>query len=528
MRPLNELPKLPDKALIDAEKARRSFYEFVRQAWSVIEPGTQFIPSPHIQVICEHLEACTKGEIKRLLINLPPRHGKSSLVSVLWPLWIWASDPTHKFLCAAYRAALAVRDSTKSMRVIDSPWYQKNWGDKFGITIRQAQKIENTEAGFRLITSVVGGATGDGGDTLILDDPHSVTQAASDAEREHAEVWFNETWSTRLNNMKTGVMACIMQRLHERDISGIILEQGGWDHLCLPAEFDGISRSTSLGYYDWRKTKGELLCPDRFGPGELEQLKRVLGEYGTSGQLQQDPSPQGGGILKVDCFKVIDGIPQCFYIVQSLDVAFKAGAENDETAFQAWGVFKMRDGRNGVVLLDAWGDRMTYPELRRKIVGDPDSCKKGEWMQEYGGDVATGRPARRADVMLVEDKAAGQSLIQDLHEANVPVIKYNPGRADKVLRANIVAPIVELGVVHVPASRLEGHEGKPMTWARPFVEQARKFPVAAHDDHVDCFTQVMIYLRDRGMFDLAFVKKDPVNERDYHGERARRVNPYAS
>jgi len=213
--------------------------------------------------------------------------------------------------------------------------------------------------------------------------------------------------------------------------------------------------------------------------------------------------------------------------VQSLDTAYTAQTTNDPSAFTVWGLFKEPGtGKTCVALLDAWGEHMTYPQLREKMVGDKSKGIKGEWQQEYGGNLEHGISPRRADLILIEEKGSGISLCQDLQVAGVPVVKFNPGNADKVNRAHQVAPIVELGVVHVIASELEGQEKLPMTWARDFIEQCRKFPVGKHDDYVDTFTQVMIYLRSIGSFELAYIPRETPRDRDYHEERQRRVNPY--
>jgi hypothetical protein len=326
---------LKPEVLLDAikrEQKRRaasaSLYEFVQQAWHVVEPGVPFIPSWHIEEICEHLEAITAGEIRKLLINIPPRHSKSTIVSVMWPMWEWLTDPSHKYLCASYSGTLSIRDNLKARRLIQSPWYQERWGHMFRLAGDQnaKQRFENDRTGYRLATSVGGTATGEGGSRLILDDPHSAQEAQSDVIRDSALEWFDMVWSTRLNDPKKDAMVTIMQRLHERDISGHILADiGGWEHLMIPAEWDGVRRKTSLGPYDPRQKKGELICPERFGEKEITELKQLLGSYGTSGQLQQDPVPSEGGILKTKEFQLWPadkGLPQFEYILQSYDCAF--------------------------------------------------------------------------------------------------------------------------------------------------------------------------------------------------------------
>ena len=514
------------EATLIAEKRRRtaelSLYEFVKQAWHVVEPGVPFVHGWHLEIICEHLQAITDGEIRHLLINIPPRHAKSTIVSVMWPCWEWIHRPHEKYLCASYSGTLSTRDNLKARRLVTSPWYTDRWGGTFVMTSDQNQKtrFENDKTGYRIASSVGGTATGEGGSRLILDDPHGAQDAQSDAMRETAIEWFDMVWSTRLNDPKRDAMVTIMQRLHEGDVSGRILELGGWEHLCLPAEYDCAKRSTKVeSLYDPRTTRGELLWPDRFGEEELTRLKLQLGEYGTAGQLQQQPNPPGGGILKTDNIKMwgkdLD-MPRFEYVVQSYDTAFTEKTTGDPSGFIALGVFN-EGGKKGALLLDAWDEHLSYPKLRSKVVD--------EWHSVYGkceGDI--NKRGRRADVVLIEAKASGQSLIQDLRQANIPVIPYNPGKADKITRAHLIAPILELGCVYVPESSKQ--PGQYVTWARPFIDQLTKFPNAEHDEYADCLTQALILLRDQGRFELEYAPDDIDEDREYTKKSAR-VNPYA-
>ena len=502
-------------------KAESNLYEFVKQSWHVVEPSIPFIQSWHIEEICEHLEAITIGDIKRLLINIPPRHSKSTIVSVMWPAWEWIVNPQQKFLCASYSGILSTRDNLKTRRLLQSNWYQDRWKHMFALSGDQnaKQRFENNKTGYRLATSVGGTATGEGGSRLILDDPHGAQAAQSDVMRNSDLEWFDMVWSTRLNNPKTDIMVTVMQRLHERDISGHILDDiKGWEHICIPAEWDGKSRKTILGPYDPRKVKGELICPERFGKKEITNLKQLLGSYGTAGQLQQDPTPSEGGILKTDNFKLWpskSGLPPFEYILQSYDCAFTEKTTGDPTACTVWAMFTHKGERNAM-LIDAWDEHLSYPDLRAKAIKD--------WTTEYGGmtkDSPYSR-ARRPDRILVEAKASGQSLLQDLRLARVPAVGYNPGYADKVSRAHQAAPTLELGMIWIPESGK--NPGQPVSWAAAFLKQLGKFPVAEHDDYVDTFTQAIIYLKNDGWFELPQAKDiDEVRI-----SKKPRINPYAA
>ena len=371
-------------------------------------------------------------------------------------------------------------------------------------------------------TTFVLTATGEGGSRLLLDDPHGAQDAQSDAMRGAAIEWFDQVWSTRMNDPKRDAMVTIMQRLHEDDVSGRILALGGWEHVCLPAEYEvPKKRSTTIIFkegYDPRQQPGSLLWPERFGEQELKNLKAQLGEYGTAGQLQQRPAPAGGGILKTKHFQLWPKdreLPVFDYIVQSYDGAYddNSMSDNDPTACTVWGCFTWK-GEAGAMLLDAWDEHLGYPAFRKKVLED--------WKSPYGR--REGRKGRRADVVLMENKSAGISILQDLRDANIPAIPYNPGKNSKIMRAHAVAPVHELDCVYVLESSAE--PGEFVQWARPFIEQVGKFPNATHDDYVDTYTQALHLLRDQGRFEqLPIHEEPPPEELPY---RKKKGNPYAS
>jgi hypothetical protein len=279
--------------LVKAEKARRSVKEFVRQAWHVLEPCTPFVCGIHIDAICSHLQAVTEGQIPHLIINVPPGHAKSLLVCVFLPAWVWIEHPESRWLFASYREPLAIRDSLKCRRLIESDWYQQRWGNRFQLREDQNQKqrFENDRTGYRVVVPM-SAVTGERSDYVVVDDPHSVDQAASDAERTAAVDWWNGSMSTRLNDPSKGHKIVVQQRLHESDLTGDLLLRGGYEHLCLPAEFEPECRCcTSIGWKDPRTEAGELLWPQRLDHAVLEELKATLGSYRYAGQFQQRPAP---------------------------------------------------------------------------------------------------------------------------------------------------------------------------------------------------------------------------------------------
>jgi predicted phage terminase large subunit-like protein len=473
-------------AEIDAERARRSLAEFVRQAWLIVEPSTPFVPGWHIDAIIEHLEAVSRGQIRNLLINVPPRHMKSLLVSVFWPAWEWLRWPERRWLYSSYAATLSTRDSLNCRRLIESPWYQSRWGHVFALTGDQNAKtrFDNNRSGYRLSTSVGGSVTGEGGDRIVCDDPHKVDEVESDSVRKSTITWWGRVMSTRVNDPKTAARIVVMQRCHQQDLSGHLLEEGGWEHLCLPAEYEGTKCVTSIGWSDPREQMDELLWHERFGPTEIEGLKRSLGSYGAAGQLQQRPSPAGGGIFKRHWFRiwqppganlppilvrypdgtdrliVAEDIGKVDEQAQSWDCAFKGLETSDYVVGQVWG----RLGARYLLLYQERG-RMDYPATLRAV-----------------RNVSQLWP--NCSAKLIEDKANGSAVIQMLAREIPGIIPVNP-EGGKIGRAAAISPLIEAGNVYLPHPQL-------FPWVNDFIEECVSFPNGAHDDQVDAMTQMLI------------------------------------
>lgn len=508
--------------LIDAIKREKAYREaessliaFTRYAFPIVEPGVEFNDNWHLHAIAEHLEAVSTGEIKNLLVNIPPGCMKSILVSVMWPAWEWLLNPTLRYLGASYGVDLAIRDAMKAKEIITSDWYSDRWGSRVQIKQGQDQKVkyELNSGGWRIATSVGGRATGEHPDRKIVDDPHSAAQADSDAERLTALNWFDRTLATR-GESRGARTVVVMQRLHELDLSGHILaDVGGYEHLCLPMKYEGSSHKTSIGFTDPRTIKGGSLWPEMFNDESVARLEKTLGTYATAGQLQQRPAPEGGGILKEDYFQLWPSgkdIPEFLFILQSWDTAYSEDkTANDPSAMTAWGVFA-HQGKNCVMLLDVVNEHMAYPVLKKRVID--------EWNAQYG------TAAQRANVPLIEKKASGQSIIQDLRVSKMPVIPYNPGRASKTQRTHAVAPIHETCVVYIRESSTK--KGEFVKWAKDFVAQVTTFPAAAHDDMHDTYTQALSYLRDTGWIATPSVEVE--EDEDYADDNRPTRNPYAS
>ncbi len=455
--------------------AQRSLADFIRLGWRYIDPAT-YIPNWHIDAIAEHLEAVNRGDIRRLIINIPPRHMKSIAVSVAWPAWTWAQNdaaaplmgPKVRFLASSYAHSLSIRDSVKCRRLIESPWYQRNWGGQFAFTSDQNTKIrfENDHHGYRIATSVDGTTTGEGGDVVLVDDPLSASEAGNQNARKAVTSWWDDVMSTRLNDAKTGAYVVIMQRLHEQDLVGHILERAGadWTHLCLPARYE--SDHPHVWARDPRREHGELLWPARQGETEVSRLETALGPYGAAGQLQQRPAPREGGIFKIDWWKYYNpaALPPVKRIVQSWDTAFKTKSTNDYSVCTTWA-----ETESGYYLIHLWKERVEFPELKRIVASLSNKYQP--------------------NAILVEDKASGQSLLQEMQrETKLPMIPIKVD-SDKVSRANAVTPLIQAGLVHLP-------DGAP--WVADYITSLAGFPTAAHDDDVDSTSQALNYLSHGG------------------------------
>lgn len=458
-----------------APAAEARLMEFCRQAWPVLEPATPYIPGWHLEAVCEHLEAVCEGQILRLVINMPPRHMKSLAVSVFWPAWVWTRHPERRFLFASYARALAVRDSLKCRRLIGGVWYQNCWGRRFALCADQnaRERFENDRTGFRLATSVGGQVTGEGGDYVIADDPHNAREAQSDKKRRNVLEWWDQAMSTRCNNPQTGAHVIVMQRLHERDLSGHVLEQGGYVHLVLPASWEGrrifstAPHNLGLRVEDPRTEPDAPLWPQRFDKRSLARLALALGSYGAAGQLQQRPAPVSGGIFKLHWWRRCTGAPDVGLTVQSWDTAFKTGANNAYSVGQTW-----RAATNGYYLLDQRRERLEYPELRRLLI---------ELYEQW-----------KPDVVLVEDKASGQSLVQELKRSTrLPLLAVRVVDGDKALRAHAVSPFVESGKVFLP------HKAP---WLDAFLDELTRFPNSAYADQTDALTQALQYMQAKARF----------------------------
>lgn len=480
----------------DADRLAEDFRAFIRAAWHVLEPSNPFVANWHIDAMCDHLAAARTGEIRQLLINIPPRHMKSMTVAVLWPVWLWATNPALRFLTASYADDAVTRDTKKSRRLLQSDWFRLYWPAlQLVRDANRADRYENTATGHRIAATVGGkGGTGEGGDILILDDPQQPTIAGSATQRQKAIDWYRDTLASRFNDPRTYVQIVIMQRLHENDLAGYLLEQGGWTHLCVPARYE--PQHPFVWPDDPRTVEGELLWPERLPGAELDKLAAHMTSHVAAGQLQQRPAPREGAILKRQwwrCFppallepvrdggveRMPVGLPAFRRIVCSWDTAFKAKTTSDYVAGQVWGV----SGPDRY-LLRVFHERASLQETERAMLEQRD------WVLRYWPRVPL--------TILVEKSANGVEILEAL-KREVPGMLPVTVSVDKVLRAEAAASDLESGNVFLPGRLSETGSGpeSPLAWVTDLVEECAVFPNGAHDDQVDAFTQAINWTRAR-------------------------------
>jgi predicted phage terminase large subunit-like protein len=450
-------------------QAEQSLASFVRQSWDVLEPARPFLSNWHIDLICEYLELAAQGECKRLIINIPPRYMKSTIATICFPVWVWLKDPQKRFIASSYAASLSLKHSMDRRTLIESAWFQKGWRRRFSIRGDQNTKsdFQNNKRGAMLATSVGGSSTGRGGDILLVDDPHDPQQAASDKERVKAIDWFDKTFERRLDDKKKGAIIVVMQRLHEKDLTGHLLsrETGSeWSHLKLPAEAPSSTRIVfprSGRVLD--RQEGDVLWPERETQAQLDRAKITMqGDY--EAQLNQDPVTKKGGFFPRSWWPRYKELPAQFeQTIMLMDCASEPGITNDYSAAGIVGIT-----RNGIYWKHVERHKFGFPELL-------------QWTKDLA---AWWKP----DALIIERKSAGTQLIQTLEaDTLLPIVSFEPGKDSKIIRASAAQPSVKAGNCHLP------EQGD---WVQDFITEHEKFPNAEHDDQVDLTSMLIIWLRE--------------------------------
>ena len=452
---------------------RSDLYGFIMQAFLELNPTTEFSPNWHIEVIASELEKCRLGETKRLIINVPPRSLKSHCASVVFPAWLLGHSPSAQIICASYGQELANKLASDSRTLMTSPFYRTIFPNTKLSSMRKPEFVTTT-GGVRYATSVGGTMTGRGADFLIVDDPLKPDEALSDTQRQAVNDWFDHTLFSRLNDKRNGCIIVIMQRLHEDDFVGHLLAQGGWKLLRFPAiaEEDETHTITTPFYTEtFTRKAGEALHPDREPLDFLETLRLQIGSYNFAGQYQQSPAPLGGGLVKREWLQSYTTLPEQFELIfQSWDTANKATELSDYCVCTTWGLKNKK-----LYLLHVLRRRMEYPELKRMV----------RFQKEHYG----------ARNVVIEDKASGTQLIQELiNEGMTGVTKYEP-KMEKILRLHTATNLIENGAVFLP-------ENAP--WLYDYIHELLTFPNGKHDDQADSTSQALdwykTYSSESGIF----------------------------
>lgn len=451
---------------------RDDLMSFIHAAFVELNPDTVFSRRPHIEVIAAKLEACRQGRIRRLIISLPPRSLKSHCASIVFPAWLLGHEPAAQIICASYGQDLADKLARDCRTLMQSPLYRA----LFPRTVISKEKqsvseFATTANGFRMATSVGGVFTGRGGDFLIVDDPMKPEEALSETRRKTVIEWYDNTLASRLNNKNTDCIIVVMQRLHEDDLAGHLIEQGGWEVLSFPciAEHEEVHLiENSFGRSTYRRKPGDVLDPTRESLETLAAIRKSAGDYVFQSQYQQNPMPREGNMVKTEWLASYrpENLPGKFgCILQSWDTANKVGELNDYSVCTTWGEYDKR-----YYLLDVFRARLNYPELKQAAKRQAE--------------------LHHPNIISIEDKASGTQLIQDLRAEHIHSVKaYEPPTGtDKTMRLFAQTLVFEERRVLLPAFA---------PWLPDYVRELTSFPGGKFDDQVDSTTQALECLRER-------------------------------
>ncbi|WP_156677943.1 phage terminase large subunit [Sphingomonas profundi] len=465
---------------------RQHLSMFIDRTFREVSPADRVEISWYLQAVAYHLELCARREIRRLIINIPPRHGKSISASVAFIAWLLGHNPAEKVVGISYASDLALKFARDTKRVMESRWYRAVFpGTRLGGRAA-VHDFETTRRGSRYTTSIDGALTGLGGNIFVVDDPNQASDARSAAGRAKVIEWYRDTLVSRANNARQSVIIVVQQRVHVEDLSGHLLESepGDWVHLNLPA-IATRDEAIAIGPDRWHQRRvGDLLDPIRETRETLEQRRRSMTSQIFSAQFQQDPVPEDGEIIKWGWFKRYATSPiieEGDRFVQSWDTASKAGELNDFSVCTTWFV-KGRD----YYLLDVWRGRVTFPDLKRQVY-----ALAARW---------------GIDQLLIEDKGSGTQLIAQLEDedsAGLPRPIARVPKEDKVTRMSAQSVWIEQGHVHIPAEA---------PWLATFQSEMLQFPSAKHDDQVDSVSQFLMWVTERPETHTFFMF-------DFHGNR---------
>jgi predicted phage terminase large subunit-like protein len=447
------------------EILRRDLSAFTMRSFLELNPGTKFLWPPYLELLSDHLEKIRRGKIKRLIINMPPRSLKSHCVSIVFPAWLLGHDPAAQIIAVSYGQELSDKFARDNRSLMTSPLYEALFPTRLSPRKSATPEYETTGGGSRLSTSVKGVLTGRGAGFIIIDDPMKPDEAVSDAAREAANAWYDNTLYSRLNDKKTGTIIIVAQRLHEDDLVGHVLRQEAWEVLSFPAiaEHDEeFTVNTAYGRYRYLRKIGEALHPEREPLEVLGRIRQTIGLYNFAGQYQQSPAPLGGGMIKKEWFRLYGRPPEKFdRIIQSWDTASVASELNSFSVCTTWGEL----GKE-LYLLHVVRKRLNYAELKRAV---------REQAQLHN-----------ANIVLIEYRASGIPLFQELAAERLRgITKYEP-EGDKIMRMHAQVGFIESGAVYLPE---QAH------WLADYLHELVTFPRGTHDDQVDSTSQGLDWIQ---------------------------------
>ncbi|MFK7974384.1 MAG: phage terminase large subunit [Rickettsiaceae bacterium] len=435
------------KQVLDAV-LRQDFSSFISKVFHTVNPSTTYQDNWHIDLIADYLTSVQNGSTKRLIINMPPRALKSVCVSVAWPAWLLGHNPATRLIVASYSSILSIKHSLDCRLILGSTWYQ-NLFPKTRLSTKHNQKSKflTSQNGFRFATSVGGSTTGEGGDILIIDDPHNPTQINSLKYRSKAIEWFEQTFVTRLNDQTKGGIVLVMQRLHEDDLSSHLISSGGWELLQIPV-LASKNHYYKIGTRCYEYKKGETLNKSRDQMEFLHNIEQEIGCRNFAAQFLQNPLPSSISLLPLEDICYYEELPGNFaYYVISWDTAIKLSEKSDYSVGTCWGI-----ADDKYYFISMIRKKMSYPELKIAI-----EKQIGYYQPRY---------------ILIEDKASGQSLIQDLMLAGYANVKPIKPKQDKVTRFASVVPIFQNGKSVLP---------RKCAMQRILINELTSFPNSKHD-----------------------------------------------
>jgi predicted phage terminase large subunit-like protein len=455
---------------------RSDLKSFVRKVFTEVSGASEYQDNWHIDMICSKLIDMRDGEYNRLVVNIPPRCLKSVICSVALPAWLLGHDPALNIICISYSGDLSEKLAGDCRNIMTSPWYQQAFPNtRIDISHHAVDNFRTTVGGGRFSTSTGGTLTGMGAEWIIIDDPIKSSDAMSETVRDKCNEWYRSTLLSRLNNKSTGKILLIMQRLHEADLSGHILDtDDSYQHIKIPmvAEQDETLRINPMSVlepkYIMRKI-GDLLHPERDNLSIVESLRSGMGEYAFAGQYQQNPAPMGGGLIKQQWLHwypapKTDGFSK---IIMSWDTASKTGENNAYSACITLGVTYDRK----FYVLDCWRDRLNFPQLVRKV--------KERFEATYAA-------YKIKPELIVEDASSGTQLIQELKTGSMAVTAIKSVQ-DKIVRLSGISPQIENGNCMFP--------GYNPPWWKEFQHELLTFPTSRFADQCDALSQAVEYAR---------------------------------